>query len=52
MVEARGMAGPNTEYLYNLAEAVRATMPHVHESHLFLLEEAVRRRERLVRAAS
>ncbi|KAF0288408.1 putative glutathione-specific gamma-glutamylcyclotransferase 2 [Amphibalanus amphitrite] len=45
VVEARGMAGPNTEYIYNLAEAVRTTMPHVKESHLFILEEAVRKRE-------
>jgi len=45
VVAARGQAGPNTEYVYNLAAAVRATLPHVEETHLFLLEEAVRRRE-------
>ena len=52
VVEAQGMAGPNTEYIYNLAEAVRTTMPHVKESHLFILEEAVRRRELRGKAAS
>ncbi|XP_037072087.1 putative glutathione-specific gamma-glutamylcyclotransferase 2 isoform X1 [Pollicipes pollicipes] len=52
VVEARGMAGPNTEYLYNLAEAVRATMPHAQESHLFILEQAVRKRERSANTVS
>ncbi|KAK0448444.1 ChaC-like protein [Desarmillaria tabescens] len=37
-----GPSGPNKDYLYNLASAVRELSPASHDSHLFALEEIVR----------
>ncbi|KAI0774044.1 ChaC-like protein [Fomes fomentarius] len=33
-----GPSGPNKEYLYHLAEAVRHLAPEAHDSHLYALE--------------
>ncbi|EIN13167.1 ChaC-like protein [Punctularia strigosozonata HHB-11173 SS5] len=37
-----GPSGPNKEYLYRLAHAVRELAPHSHDSHLFALETRLR----------
>lgn len=37
-----GPSGPNAEYLFKLAEAMRHLMPHVRDSHLFDLEQRVK----------
>ncbi|TFK23729.1 ChaC-like protein [Coprinopsis marcescibilis] len=38
-----GPSGPNKEYLYKLAEAVRELSPNSFDSHLFTLEDMVKR---------
>ncbi|KAL1409001.1 hypothetical protein Q8F55_005825 [Vanrija albida] len=40
-----GPSGPNKEYLYRLAEAVRQLYPHVKDPYLFELDRAVKSRE-------
>lgn len=40
--EAVGPSGPNTEYVYNLAEAMRRLFPGVIDEHLIELEKALR----------
>ncbi|KAJ8688583.1 hypothetical protein QAD02_024378 [Eretmocerus hayati] len=42
-----GSSGHNTEYLFNLAIAMRSIAPKVYDSHLYELEEAVKRLELL-----
>ncbi|KAF9073935.1 ChaC-like protein [Rhodocollybia butyracea] len=37
-----GPSGPNKEYLYKLAEAVRKLAPESHDSHLYALETRIR----------
>ena len=39
---SHGPSGANTEYLYNLANAMRAIAPGVQDEHLFALERAVK----------
>ncbi|KAF8599257.1 ChaC-like protein [Ceratobasidium sp. AG-I] len=41
--ESAGPSGPNKEYLYQLARAVRDLAPESHDSHLTALEAYVRR---------
>lgn len=40
--EAVGPSGPNTEYVYNLAEAMRRLFPGIVDEHLCELEKALR----------
>ncbi|XP_058790614.1 putative glutathione-specific gamma-glutamylcyclotransferase 2 [Phymastichus coffea] len=47
IAECAGASGHNTEYLYNLATAMRSIAPKVHDDHLFDLENAVKRIELL-----
>ncbi|KAI5645806.1 chaC-like protein domain-containing protein [Phthorimaea operculella] len=42
VVSSEGPSGPNKEYVYNLAEAMRTLAPGVHDDHLYALEQAVR----------
>lgn len=41
--ESSGPSGPNKDYLYHLARAVRELAPESHDSHLSALEAYVRR---------
>nr|CAD7579500.1 unnamed protein product [Timema californicum] len=43
IVTSVGPSGPNTEYVYKLASAMRLLAPGVQDEHLFAVEEAVRR---------
>lgn len=45
IVDCAGASGPNKEYLYNLATAMRAIAPGVNDDHLFNLEDTVRQLE-------
>lgn len=36
-----GPSGPNSEYLLNLASALRTIAPNVYDAHLFDLEERI-----------
>lgn len=47
IAECAGASGHNTEYLYNLASAMRSIAPKVYDEHLFKLEDAVKRIELL-----
>lgn len=40
--EAVGPSGPNTEYVFNLAEAMRRLFPGIVDEHLIELENALR----------
>ncbi|GAB6020640.1 hypothetical protein CHUAL_003311 [Chamberlinius hualienensis] len=43
IVNSHGPSGTNTEYLLNLAEAMRNAAPGVKDTHLFEIEDAVKR---------
>lgn len=43
VITSKGPSGPNKEYIYNLASAMRAIAPGVSDDHLFSLEAAVRK---------
>ena len=43
IASSHGPSGPNTEYLFQLAEAMRGYCTNDDDPHLFQLEEAVRR---------
>lgn len=43
--EAHGPSGPNIEYVYRLADAMRHLFPHCHDDHLFELEKILKEKE-------
>lgn len=44
--DATGPSGPNREYVFRLADAMRSLFPHHHDDHLFELEKLLKERER------
>ncbi len=44
VIECKGEAGHNIEYVLRLAEFFRANLPEVIDDHLFTLESLVRKR--------
>lgn len=44
--EAHGPSGPNREYVYRLADAMRHHFPHYNDEHLFNLEGLLKDKER------
>ncbi|XP_028160365.1 putative glutathione-specific gamma-glutamylcyclotransferase 2 [Ostrinia furnacalis] len=42
VVNCQGPSGPNKEYVYNLAKAMRQLAPDVYDEHLFALETSLR----------
>ncbi|XP_043477478.1 putative glutathione-specific gamma-glutamylcyclotransferase 2 [Leptopilina heterotoma] len=45
ILECCGPSGPNIEYLYKLAAAMRLIAPTINDEHLYSLEEAVKKLE-------
>lgn len=45
ILECRGVSGPNIEYLYKLAAAMRSIAPSINDEHLYSLEAAVKKLE-------
>lgn len=45
IIECSGPSGPNIEYLYKLAAAMRLIAPSINDEHLYSLEEAVKKLE-------
>ena len=45
ILECRGSSGPNIEYLYKLAHAMRIIAPSIHDEHLYSLEDVVKKLE-------
>ncbi|CAH0402323.1 unnamed protein product [Chilo suppressalis] len=43
VVSCQGPSGPNKEYVYNLAKAMRQLAPHINDEHLFALEAALKK---------
>ena len=43
VMNSSGLSGKNTDYILNLAEALRQVSPHVVDDHLFELEQEVLR---------
>lgn len=46
--EAHGPSGPNREYVYRLADAMRQLFPNYHDGHLFDLEKLLKQREQIL----
>lgn len=46
VLTSRGPSGPNVEYVYRLADAMRAMFPATRDEHLFELERTIRELER------
>jgi len=44
---AVGLSGPNKDYVYNLAAAIRSLAPEAYDSHLFALEAGLRELDRV-----
>ena len=42
ILQSKGLSGTNTEYLMNLAQAVRSIHPEINDDHLFQLEALVK----------
>ena len=42
VVKSRGASGCNTEYVLNLAEAMRSIAPSIQDRHLFALEKLIK----------
>lgn len=43
ILTSNGPSGPNTEYLFNLAQFMKEQVPYVKDAHLFELDNAVRK---------